>query len=192
MKTRIRKAVLLFVMLVSVVAMANDNLVINEDATITINKDNLIAGTTVRVMDDEGHTLYKDAVKQNMTYTKRISLEIVPQGVYYVIIENDFIKEINAFKKSDKGITHLSNASEKVFKPVYKVENNIVKMAMPNPSKLKATINIYDFKGKIVGEIESTEAHVTNTLDFSEVPAGNYLVVVQNANHTFEKLVAIK
>jgi len=69
--------------------------------------------------------LFKDSITTNSTYQKTFNLELVPNGIYYLDLDNEERVQTTVIAKTNSGL-EIEKESDFVFKPLYKIEDKLV------------------------------------------------------------------
>lgn len=148
-------------------------------------------GAILFFQDKKGEILFKDNHLLNDNYKKTFNLEVIPNGVYFLILEKENSIQTTEVTKTVSGIELTGNSSKTIFKPQFKVEKNLVKIFLTNPAMKEASFEVYDKKGFLVNTITYDDLVVNKTFDFSKVPAGKYTITVKVEGRSFTKEVNV-
>lgn len=154
----------------------------------------LNSGSTEDVLlikDKFGKVLFKDIIPTNSTYQKTFNLELVPNGIYHLNLDNESRIQTTVIVKTNSGL-EIEKKSEFVFKPWFKIKDKLVRVQLTNPEQTKTFLNVYDSSGILVGNLNSKEVVLKKTLDFSKVPSGKYRIVIDSNGQKFTKEVNLK
>ena len=157
---------------------------------VTVNEDFQVKVEYTNAID--GERLYSEYAGSVANDSKTLSLEELPVGKYYLIYEDDYAKSYTTIKKEFKGLDIVKDESKTIFKPNYRVENDIVMISFTNPKEVKTTTRVYDESGAIIESMSDHNLVVKQALNFEELPAGNYRIGVSIGKDYFSKQIAIK
>jgi hypothetical protein len=145
-------------------------------------------GNVLLIKDKFGKVLFRDSITTNLAYQKTFNLELVPNGIYYLNLDNESRIQITAIAKTNSGLD-IEKESGLVFKPLFKIEDKHVRLLLSNPEQKKTSLKVYDAHGILVGNLKSKEVVLKKTLDFSNVPSGKYWIEIQSNGQNFTKEV---
>ena len=194
MKTSIKTLVLALTLAFSLNANAADGIAVtvNENFIVQVEYTNAIEGAQIYLEDVNGERLYTEYAGSVANDTKTLSLEELPVGKYYLIYEDDYAKSYTTIKKEYKGLDVVKDESKTIFKPNYKVQDDIVMISFTNPKEVKTTTRVYDENGSIIESLTDHNLVVKQALNFQELPAGNYRIGVSVGKDYFSKQIEIK
>ncbi len=190
MKNVFRLALLVF-LLISGGAKAADELdvKVTEKKTITIELDNLTTGAVLLLQGKNGEILFRDSVQAQRSYKRTLDLEVIPNGEYLVSLERENSVLTKKVVKSIGGVELNGDASQIIFKPCFKVMEREVQVFLTNPGKKTSYFHVYDSIGDLVTTVTNRGSVIRKSLDFSQVPAGEYTIKVRVGERTFTKSV---
>ncbi|RXG12983.1 hypothetical protein DSM03_108129 [Leeuwenhoekiella aestuarii] len=194
MKTSIKTLVLALTLAFSLNASAADGIAVtvNENFMVQVEYTNAIEGAQIYLEDGDGERLYTEYAGSVANDTKTLSLEELPVGKYYLIYEDDYAKSYTTIKKEYKGLDVIKDESKTIFKPNYKVQDDIVMISFTNPKEVKTTTRVYDENGSIIESLTDHNLVVKQALNFQELPSGNYRIGVSVGKDYFSKQIEIK
>lgn len=194
MKNVLNMSMLVIFLLAGGYAKASGNL----DVRVTDNQNLLVElgkveeGTVLLLQDKNGEILFKDSILAKNSYRKILNLEVIPMGTYFFSLEKENRIQFTVLVKDSAGLKIKEDVSGVVFKPCYKMENDMVNFFLTNPKGERIEITVYDETGIEVGSTTSSNTVVEKTFDFSKVPAGNYMLQVNTKDRNFSKRLAVK
>lgn len=193
MKTLIKKSVLaLFLALgLNMTAKENFDVVVKDNFMVTVAFDSTTADSKLKLEDRNGEILFSEVLGAKPSFKKSLSMEALPQGTYYIVLENSYRVVTTTIEKDNKGLVVVEDNDNVIFKPGYKVEGNVVLVSVTNPTQKEALLHVYDTNGNVIGSVKDAALVVKQTLDFSKVPAGDYLISVKIGKETFNKTITI-
>lgn len=167
------------------------DLKIQEDQILVVELGNFEKGALLLFQDKKGEILFKDSLIDNKEYKTALNLEILPKGIYYLSIEKEFAIHTSQIIKTDLGVEIKDKSSEIIFKPRYKIQDDLVNVFLSNPGKETTRLYVYDARGALVTECAGGKELFKKTLDFSSMPAGDYTISIKKGDRIFEKVVSI-
>lgn len=192
MKTTIRTMVMAIVLTLGLNMNAAEGfaVTVKENNTLTVALNNITTGSQIMLEDINGEVLYNVSLEVP-SFTKSLSFEILPKGKYYLLLENEYSIIKKVVVKSANGIEILEKEGDMIFKPAYKVDGDLVMLSLTNPNEQKIEVKVYDIAGETVGTVVDSHLVVKQTLDFSKIKAGEYVISVKVGEDTFTKSVNI-
>lgn len=188
MKNRIKLMLVALVLSFSINAKASDGWEVTVDSSQTlvveINKNLQKASLTIQ--DEQGNIFFKDGLMDTMSYRKSLNLKELPEGTYYVKFENGYNIFTEVVVKSQEGLQLKEGTRKVLFKPSFRLDEKKLRVLFTNPEEKFTRLEICDASGEIVGLVKSSSATIQKTLDFSQVPAGNYFVRIKSGDETFK------
>jgi len=145
-------------------------------------------GNVLLLKDEFGKVLFKDSITTNSTYQKTFNLELVPNGIYYMNLDNESRIQTTVIVKTNSGLD-IEKESSFVSKPSFKITDKQIRVLWTNSLQKKTVLNIYDSSGILVGNLNSKELVLTKILDFSNVPSGKYRIDIEVDEQNFTKEV---
>lgn len=189
MKNVFKLLVVVVLLLANVEVKAADgfDVKVSNDQILTVELAEGEKGAILFFQDKKGEILFKDNLLFDDNYKKNFNLEVIPNGVYFLILEKENSIQTTEVTKTVSGLELTGKTSKTIFKPQFKVEKNLVKVFLTNPGMKEASFQVYDKKGVLVNTITYDDLVVNKTFDFSKVPAGKYTITVQVEGRTFTK-----
>ncbi|MDN3594273.1 T9SS type A sorting domain-containing protein [Zunongwangia endophytica] len=182
---------------VLVLALVLTNTLSAKDIEVKINDDKLVVeldhsqkGSTLVLTDTNGEVLFRDALMET-SYKKALDLHTIPTGTYFLDFEKDDSILTTVITKNADGVTVNRSASKIFFKPFYKTVEDKVLVSFTNPGYDNATFKVYDQSGNLMSSSTNNDLVVKKTFDFSEVPAGKYVIALKVAGHTITKTITL-
>lgn len=166
-------------------------LIVKEDNILLIQVDNVQKGDLVYFSDEVGEVLFKHKPALGDAYTTSLDLQNLPAGTYYLNIDKQYFTLTTRIEKTAGGLRIEDESPKTFFKPRFKVDEKLVKVFLTNPAETRTVIKVYDSKGTLVTTIKDKEESISKTLNFSNVPPGEYKIIVQAGRSAFSKIVQI-
>lgn len=191
MKKLIKNAIFALMLMIGVNVTAADGIDVKVEGNQIIEIALREKGT-LTFQDGKGEILYKDSCVSGDAFIRKINLSEIPNGAYYLKFDKEDSILTSEVVKSDSGIKINPDSSEIVFKPVFRINNKMVGFLLTNPTESKAKLKVYDSEGTLVGIAETNDSYVfKRTLDFSNMPAGKYMISLSVNGNNFMKEVSI-
>lgn len=165
------------------------DLMIKENKTLIINLNDVEKGDLLSFTNKAGEILFKDSLLPNGSYSKSLNLEIVPRGIYYLNLEKGDHIQISVIEKTEGGIVIKDDFRRTLFKPCFKEEGKLVTVFLTSPRKAVTLLEVRDAQGTLVANERDSKYNFTRTLDFSEMPSGDYTISVRNGDRIYERVV---
>jgi hypothetical protein len=189
MKTKMKKILVVALMFGTLISYANEN--IDKDLkakkTVKVEFSNVKKGHTLTIKHNEGLVLYNNEIKNDGNYSKTFDFSALEDGIYSAELDKDFEVLIKQFYVKNGLVTFLNNNDTKVFKPVIRVEEDLIyvsKIAF-NKEPLKVTI-YYNHESVFSETIENDTSNLLNRVyKLSKKQVGHYKVVISTDNRTY-------
>lgn len=181
---------LLLVLGYNVQAAKNFEVAVAKNQILKVELNDAQEGDMLTLLDVEGKVLFKE-IHLSSNFQKSLSFELVPNGTYYLHLEDSNSVYSREIIKTGSSIT-VNKDSRIIFKPTFKQVNKQVRLSFTNPNKETTQVFVYDEKGNIVSSLENNDLVLKKTFDFSKITTGNYTVAILAGNRSFYKNVTIK
>jgi hypothetical protein len=145
-------------------------------------------GNILLIKDKFGKVLFRDNITTNLSYQKTFNMELVPNGIYYMNLDNESRIQTTVIVKTDSGLD-IEKESSFVSKPSFEIKDKQIRVLWTNSLEKKTVMNIYDSSGILVANLDSKELVLKRTLDFSNVPSGKYRIEIEVDGQNFTKEV---
>ncbi|MDT0676850.1 DUF3244 domain-containing protein [Autumnicola musiva] len=160
-----------------------------KEKTILIELRNPVEGATLSLLDEQGKMLFRDGLIAKNAYTKALDLSDAPQGTYYLQFENEYHIHTKVIKKDEAGIHVEDKSSAITFKPSFRINNKQVLLSLTNPTEGAAKVKVYNSLGELIATAEGKGIVVTKTIDFKNVPVGEYTIEISTKENNFLKII---
>ncbi|WP_144374432.1 hypothetical protein [Winogradskyella sp. PG-2] len=137
MKKLFKKILVVAVVLGTYAGYASETL----EVVPTIN--NVKKGNLISVSDASGQIIYSGRINYNGNLTSIFNFNQLDDGVYKIEINRDFVIEINKILIKDGVVTYLKDSKEKIYKPVFRVEDSKVFISKIAFDSNEMTIEFY-------------------------------------------------
>ncbi len=194
MKKVVRSIAVVALMFVAAAGLAKEpKLSVNpsEEKSLNFEMDTTSEETFVRVVDMNGVIIYKEKVGTASSYSKKFNLKHLPEGSYYLEVE-DTLKETTFEFTVDDSTIRIDNRKENA-KPVFRKKEGRVFLNLLNLEKEVVKIKVLDGENRIVfQETIADEMLIEKVFNFKDAFEDNYVVVVQNKKDTYYEDITVK
>lgn len=139
----------------------------------------------IAISDANGNNLYELTGLKAGSF-KNIDFSMVPDGTYYIKLENKRSIETTQIVKFD-GAVSIAEESDLFVKPLFRRNGNIINVFFTNLAKKEVNIDVYNQNGVLVNSVKSDAGSVAKAFDFSKSLHGNYRVVLSQDNYVFSE-----
>ena len=164
---------------------------IQENNTLLVEVGKAEQGAYLVLEDMNGEILFKDSFINRALYQMTVNLSTMPEGTYFLRLDKEYAVLTSIIVKTETGLQVKEGTSEIAFKPRFKVENDMVLVQLTNPSEIPTKLRVYTSSGELVGECEGRKSIFKKTLDFSQMPVGEYVIRILNGDNSYIKKVQI-
>lgn len=161
------------------------------EQTLVVELAKVGRGTFISFEDQQGGILFRDNLVADGNYSRTLNLEMIPKGTYFLKVEKQFATRIWKIFKTAEGIELSKSASEVSFKPQFRLQEKLVKVFMTNPSKNNVSLLVEDANGEILANIKDNKDVFNKALDFSNLPSGEYFLIVLKDKEKYTEKVVI-
>ena len=136
----------------------------------------------VRLRDENGKTFYSDTFHATLEEDKILNLENLPNGNYTLAIESyQLVTESNILISQEHAI---ASDTDTTYKPQIKVSENRVSLnALSLGKEVSATLISQDDNELLLNESYEDKSSVNKVYDISELPKGNYTMIIKVGEH---------
>jgi hypothetical protein len=189
MKATIKKYLVVVMMLGTLLNYANEN----ENSFSTIDGKRIKVefktvkkGHTLSIKDESGIVMYSQEIKKSGAYSQIFDLSKLQKGNYTTELEKDFEITIKYFSVLDGQISFKNEKT--IFKPVIRIEDNLILISKMNFEKEPLKIVLYYNDEIILSENTSDTGDIINRVyRLSSKIRGNYRVIVNTENRAYSK-----
>lgn len=192
MQRRMKTLVFTLLLIVgyNVQAAKNFDVAVAENQILMVELDDAQEGDMLTLLDVDGKVLFKEAHLNNK-FQKSLSLELVPDGKYFLHLEDESSIYAKEIEKKNNTIT-VKRDSQIFFKPNFKQVDKQVKVSFTNPDQKNIQVYIFDANGEVVTTLVNNDLVLKKTFDFSAVPAGDYMLAVFSGDRSYYRTVSTK
>ena len=194
MKTTIKTLgmALLFFVAMNVKAADELDIRINDQHNLIVELQSIEKGAVLSLLDASGQVLFKDRFFNEKSYSKILDFENLADGTYSLQLDKEYSISTSVIKKTGSDVIIDKAEYTFVYKPIYKVAGDMIGLYLANPEESNMQIEIFDNYGESVGYFKSRDLILKRSLDFSNVPAGNYTVVIKTKRNSFTKTFTVE
>ena len=181
MKTLFKNILVLAVMLGTCTSYAITTL----EVTPTFN--NVKKGNSISVTDALGKIVFSGLINYDGNISHLYDFSQLQDGIYIIEVNKDFEIDIDTVEVKNNEVNFLSHKSEKIFKPVFRVEKGkvlISKLAL-DASEMK--IELYYSNELIHSETINGSGVLNRTYKLDQNISGEYTAIVRSNDRVFIK-----
>ena len=194
MKTIIKTLAVALIFLVALNVKASDDALeikVNEEQNLIIELQSIENGAILSLQDRKGEVLFKDRFFHENNYSKILDFESLPDGSYSLLLEREFSISTSVIRKEGGNLSIDDNAYNFVYKPLFRINGKKVVLYLANPEEANMEIEVLDREGEVVASFKSKDLVLKKTLDFSNVPAGDYRIKIKTRKNNFVKTLTL-
>lgn len=148
--------------------------------------ENRSAETQVRLMDQNGYTIFTESLKAENGLTRKYNLKNLEAGNYTFQVDYKSVIKIQKVQKLYNGVSLNDTKEITVFKPSITFENNMINLNFL-AFKGMFEVEILDAEGNILHtELHQADGAFTGRYDLSTLKSGNYTCRIYVDNKDFE------
>ena len=159
------------------------NINVVSNGVVKVAVSNINTTHNITVADVNGNSLYELNNMKAGSF-KNIDFSMVPDGTYYIKVENAKSIETTQVQKVDGAVT-IADESTLFVKPIFRREGSVLNVFFNNPENKTVEINVYNQNGTLVNTVQSDSDAIAKGFDFSKSLHGNYRVVLAQDNYVF-------
>jgi len=193
------KTVMVFLVatLVAGGAMASGNLKVNfassnADVTAVEISNVAVSAYEIEISDEYGDELYSmEIIAPAGTLNKKYDFSGIDNGMYWYKVKTDKETKTSRIHVEDGTVKVLD--TRKAVEPIFKMEDDMLKVSFLNFPKEDVKLYVYDAKNTLMIEEElGSDMAIHKALDFSDVFYGDYEVVIANDMDIFDFQVSVE
>ncbi|MUU78357.1 hypothetical protein [Winogradskyella endarachnes] len=187
MKNILKNILVVALMFTALVASADSSLRNSKDESKTIlTLTDVIEGNKLLIKDAYGLTLYTEQIENSGDYIKGFDLTELPNGNYYFELVQDFKIKTIPFSVEENTVKFEKDNESTVFKPVVKVEDDLVYISKLALNKQALSIEVYyDNDGYNLLHSETIEGTQDIKRMIKLTEKGSYKIVTKSDGKTF-------
>lgn len=180
MKTLIKKILVIVVLLGTCTSYANEAL----KSVPTFNK--VKKGDHISVTDAFGEIIYSKQINYNGNLTNLFDFSQLKDGTYTIEINKDFEIEITSIEVENHIVKFISDAEQKIFKPVFRAEGSKVMVSKIALDNQKMKVELYYNNELIYSEIVTEGSDILNRVyKLDESLRGEYTAIIRSNDRVF-------
>ncbi len=193
MKTIFKVTTVIALLLTTTLSMANGLKMrlklLNETRSLVLSLENDSEDLSIQLTDIDINVIYLEKLEDG-TRNKIIDLARLKDGTYY-FPTSDFLRHFVYTVSLDEDIIRILEREE-VAKPYFRKTNEKVFLNFLNLNKSKVDIKVYDEEYRVLFSETVTETMIVEkAFNFKGAYAGNYKVVVSNAEKTYSETFVV-
>ena len=187
-------SILILLITVSVQAAGKVTVAKNNETSIVIKASETMKGDQVIIRNQIGTVMYQEKLEANESYERIFQFSLFNDGVYIISFENDYKVEYYNIVKNKNSIKLLDlNNNNFSFKPIVKRDQNLARVFLTNQGLKDVKLKIVDNSGE---ELNSTsfndELIIKRFYDLSNLPSGDYNLVIEVGDKTFTEVLNVQ
>ncbi len=193
-----KKVFLMVALLATVMGYANDRtfFISKGEANKTVLSIDVKEGNLFTIKDENGITLYKEAIQQTGIYTKGFDLTSLPDGSYFFELDKDVEVTTIPFTVSSKEVTFNKALSKTIFKPLTVVKNDYILVSQLSLNETPLEVEIYYEAGSYTepyqllhSETISGTKNIKRVYKLANFVEGKYKIVYKSEGKEFIKFI---
>lgn len=194
MKKIVRSIAVVALMFVVATGLAKEpklSLTPNVEKSLNFEMDKRSEQTFVSIVDTNGVIIYTEEIAVANIYSKKFNLKNLPEGSYFLKVEDALKEMVFAFVIDDSEIKIMERKENA--KPVFRKKDGRVFLNLLNLEKEVIKIKVFDSDGRIVfQETITDEILIEKVFNFEDAFKDNYTVIVKNKKDTYFEAVNVK
>ncbi|HTN38012.1 MAG TPA: hypothetical protein VL053_13120 [Arachidicoccus sp.] len=159
------------------------NINVINNGIVKVEVSNNITAHSISISDANGNQLYElDGLKAGAF--KNLDFSFVPDGRYFIKIENEKTIETTQVDKSNGEIS-ITQKPELLVKPIFRRSGDRLNVYFMNPDKSDVQVDVYNENNVLVNTLQTNDEVIEKAFDFSKSLRGNYKVVLAQQNNIF-------
>lgn len=150
--------------------------------------------TRIRLVDANGVLLYNDTYRQKDAKSRQFNLRELPQGTYFLELENDLLIYRQPVTLTATGIDADPAERQELAKPFLScTPEGKMKVSYLHLDNEAVEVEVINATGQLVyREAINTAGPVMRSYDLGELPPGNYRAIVRTRNATVQQPVTLR
>ncbi len=179
MKTLFKNILVLAVMLGTFTSYANTTL----EAVPSFN--DVKKGNSITVTDAEGAVVFSGLVNFDGDINTLYDFSQLHDGVYVIEINKAFEIEVNTVEIKNHQVNFINQKSEKIFKPVFRIENDRVIISKLALNTNEMEVQLYFENELIYNEIVNGDDIINRVYKLDKTIKGDYTAVVKSNDRQY-------
>ena len=182
---------LIFLGALSLKASDGLDLKVNDHQNLIVQLQGIEKGAILSLQDKKGEVIFRNRFFEEDNYSKILDFQELPDGEYSLTLDKQYSISTSFIRKEGTNIVINDKAYSFAFKPCFREAGDKISLYLANPAKHHLQVEVFDKLGNLVGAFKSTDQILKRTLDFSQVPKGEYTVRIKTKDHDFTKSLSI-
>ena len=148
----------------------------------------------IQIKDDNDAILHTEEVSNQPVFAKKFNLKNLPAGVYYLEVSDELTEVVQPLKISVSNIEMDPTARTKMYKPVFRFQNNRLDVDFLAINNNKITISVFGAQNQLVfsEQFENAGKPFGKRFDMDKLEKGKYSIKIAAGNQTYYKTVEVK
>ena len=189
MKTIIKKYLVAFIFLLSLVSYATEKNISTtiDGKKVKVEFTAVRKGQVLSIKNANNIVMYSDVIEMAGNYTRTFDLTNLENGKYTAELEKDFETIIKPFLVANGLVTFTPEENKTIFKPVIRIQDNLLLISKISLEDQPVKITLY-YKGDVIYTETSKDTKVLNrALRLLKNKKGNYTVAISADNKNYRK-----
>ena len=189
MKTTIKKYLVAFTFLLSVVSYATEKNISStiDGRKVKVEFTAVKKGQVLSIKNANSIVMYSDIIEMAGNYARTFDLTGLENGKYTTELEKDFETIIKPFLIKNRLVTFLPEENKTIFKPVIRTQDNLLLISKISLEDQPVKITLY-YKDAVIYTETSKDTKVLNrALRLLKNKKGTYTVAINADNKNYRK-----
>ena len=189
MKTIIKKYLVAFIFLLSLVSYATEKNISTtiDGKKVKVEFTAVRKGQVLSIKNANNIVMYSDVIEMAGNYTRTFDLTNLENGKYTAELEKDFETIIKPFLVANGLVTFTPEENKTIFKPVIRIQDNLLLISKISLEDQPVKITLY-YKDAVIYTETSKDTKVLNrALRLLKNKKGNYTVAINADNKNYSK-----
>lgn len=154
--------------------------------------ENVSAQTSIKIFDREGFALVEESVSVSEHFEKIFNLENLQSGQYTLVIKSNYKETIQPIQIIGRNLIVDESKRQEYYPAIIQLEKKKVNLSVLNPTKSQVTLSIISRTGELLYRDALKDLVVVEkSYNLSQLPAGEYTVVVDTSKDVYTKNVRL-
>jgi len=196
MKKCIKNSLVLLMLFISLLGHSNEFREVNKDIEREITNlflKDVEQGSLLRIIDDNGLVLFKEANLKGGDYSKGFDLTLLPDGSYYFELQSVAKLEVIPFDVLTNKVSFNKAEKQTIYIPklILKGKKVYISQRSVDSKPLKCAIYYDENDDLVLEETLKGKQYMRRTYDFSISEKGTYTIVFKSEGRVFTKKIEI-
>ena len=189
MKTTIKKYLVAFTFLLSVVSYATEKNISStiEGRKVKVEFTAVKKGQVLSIKNANSIVIYSDIIEMAGNYARTFDLTGLENGKYTTELEKDFETIIKPFLIENGLVTFLPEENKTIFKPVIRTQDNLLLISKISLKNQPIKITLYYMDAVIYTETSKDTKVLNRALRLLKNKKGTYTVAINADNKNYSK-----